>query len=163
MFVYHGTTINTERIAAARCRCQSTSIGLVWDISELRGDNGCILAPDTKLPLTSPALNSLDERRLIYAVNEQFIMRVAWDGDRAAPGSVKHETIFHNADVLAAGEMCVYEGTVVALNDVSGSYSTRGALESDPRFVRVLLQFFDTSGVSVSSVLLQTLKGQSHG
>src|SRR4051794_13752502 len=41
----------------------------------------------------------------IYAVDENFTVHVALDGVRGTQNAVKHETLFHNADVRAAGEL----------------------------------------------------------
>jgi hypothetical protein len=76
---------------------------------------------------------------LIYAVDVNFEIRAGFDGIRGEENAVKHETLFHNADVRAAGEMAVVGGIIVSVNDFSGSYRTAGKLETDRRFAEAVL------------------------
>jgi hypothetical protein len=100
-----------------------------------------------------------DEGNLyIFAVSENYELNVAPDGDRKAANAVKHETLFHNEDVLAAGEIYIANGVVQDINDASGSYGTRGALETDPKFADAVLKALTTHGLPVDAVLLEHLR-----
>lgn len=60
------------------------------------------------------------------ALVSALVMKVACEGGehRTILNIAKHETLFQNEPVLAAGEMWVDGGTLQALNDKSGTYHT---------------------------------------
>jgi hypothetical protein len=91
------------------------------------------------------------KRALIYAVDENFVIRVALDGVRGMPNAVKHETLFHNADVRAAGELEVVDGVIVEVGDVSGTYGTPGRIQTDPLFASAVLIALDEIGAPIES------------
>jgi hypothetical protein len=85
-------------------------------------------------------------------------MNVAPDGDRPTHNSVKHETLFHNRDVLAAGEICIQNGQIVDLNDCSASYGTYGELEATPQFADVVLSVVTQHHLPMSDLLKHDLQ-----
>jgi len=89
------------------------------------------------------------------------VCHIAFDGLRGQPGAVKHETLFHNGDVLAAGELEVRRGIIVGLNDHSGSYGTYGKLDSDPAFAAAVVRALDLSGVAMVAELDRKLREKS--
>jgi hypothetical protein len=97
-------------------------------------------------------------RTFIFAVSEGQEIHVAADSERALPNAVKHETLFHNADVLAAGEICIRDGVIFALNDHSGSYGTVGELETNSDFARAVLSAFDKHRLPVDPNLRSELE-----
>jgi hypothetical protein len=131
MYVYHGSSLQKERVKHEIDHCGSEGpVYPLADLIVLRGRRMVVLDPENRRKALT-AIGNLDARNrvLIYAVNAELELRVALDGRRGAPGAVKHETLFHNGDVLAAGEMGVLRGIIVEVNDRSGSYGTHGDLE----------------------------------
>lgn len=106
----------------------------------------------------APPFGSGPGRTFIFAVNTDCEIRVAADGVRAAAGAIKHETLFHNADVLAAGEIHIRDGIIAGLNDHSGSYGTVGRLETDPAFATALLDAFARNNLPVDPALIEELR-----
>jgi hypothetical protein len=166
MYRYHGTKENTKRLAEGRCRCASE--GRIHDLKELL-TKGRILAPPTlSMPLSTPQIKKLKsdpepigggyEKTFIFAVNEQLEIHVAPDSDRCSQNAVKHETLFHNADVLAAGEICIQDGVIVNINDHSGSYDTIGDLESNPAFATAVLEVILKHGFPIDPELKDRLQ-----
>jgi hypothetical protein len=96
--------------------------------------------------------------RFIYAVSLSYNIHVAPDGHRPNKESVKHETLFHNEDVLAAGELWIDNGIVKDLNDFSGSYKTDGELEANPEFGRAILKAIEKFNLPVAPRLLERLR-----
>lgn len=86
---------------------------------------------------------------LIYAIDGKHQINVGVDGIRGSKNAVKHETLFHNADVLAAGEMDVLDGIVTAVNDHSGTYVTHGLMDLDPAFGRAVVTALDRIDVPI--------------
>ena len=86
---------------------------------------------------------------MIYAVDVDFNIHVGFDGIRGTAGAVKHETLFHNADVRAAGELTLRGGIIVRVNDQSGSYRTSGRLDTDRRFAEAILTALDRAACPV--------------
>jgi hypothetical protein len=97
------------------------------------------MSPTLLVVLTAGRSVGGKNRIMIYAVDENFAIRVGFDSERGTPSSVKHETLFRNADVRAAGEIEVSEGVIVEVGDVSGSYGTSGRLQTDPSFAEAIL------------------------
>ncbi|MFN7975659.1 MAG: hypothetical protein U0166_25525 [Acidobacteriota bacterium] len=95
----------------------------------------------------------------IFAVNLEGCMRIHRDGGPRAldQAAVKHESLFHNDDVLGAGEILVVEGVVYDLNDQSGSYGTGGKLPLDPAFREAVRDALDRAGVAYSDNVHQAL------
>ncbi len=130
---------------------------------------GRILAPpEMATPLTTPMVrNSRTDPNppgagygttFIFAISEKLEIHIAPDSDRHLPDAVKHETLFHNANVLAAGEISIHEGIVTGLNDHSGSYDTFGGLETNPAFVHAILHAFKNNNVPVDPILEERLQ-----
>ena len=147
MYSYHGTSQHRTRLADGRCRCESQ--GRVHRLDALLS-RGLILAPPALAdPLSTPQIRRLRSdpepigagygRTFIFAINEELEICIAADNDRQLHNAVKHETLFHNANVLAAGEICIQNGIILNINDHSASYSTIGKLEADPAFAQAVL------------------------
>jgi hypothetical protein len=152
MHHYHGTTEHANRLRDNRCRCKST--GVSYNLAAFVAE-GIIVDPrNPTIPLTSGEIGVPDKTNVfIYAVSEEFCIQIAPDGDRGQPDAVKHETLFHNAPVRAAGELHIVNGRLVAINDVSGSYGTRGYLETDPSFAASLLVVIRQHQIPIESTL----------
>ncbi|MGH9419750.1 MAG: hypothetical protein ACRD3J_07250 [Thermoanaerobaculia bacterium] len=115
------------------------SNGPVFQLGSLIAD-GLIRNPnDRSRTLTAGA----SVGKLIYAVDQNFAIHVGFDGVRGTPGAVKHETLFHNADVRAAGELEVEAGVIVEVGDISGTYGTPGMIQIDPLFAEAVLIALD--------------------
>lgn len=168
MFSYQTSPLREERLQQGVCRCGSNSEGLVYNLTALV-NNGRISdphAPNQNLS-TPEVIRSYDDpppvgsgpgRTLIFAVNSEYEVRVAPDGVRPLVGAVKHETLFHNADVLAAGEIHIRDGIIAGVNDHSASYGTLGRLETDPAFSDALLQAFAINNLPVEPALIEELR-----
>lgn len=146
MYSYHDTPLNLDRIEKDICRCKSTEEGRVHNLIDLLNDG------EIKIPDQNHDGSDL-ESKLIFAVCKEYTVHVALDGDRPTPNSIKHETLFHNSDVRAAGELFVQRGVINSLNDHSASYSTYGLLESDPDFAAAILQVVEISQIPISEAL----------
>jgi hypothetical protein len=114
--------------------------------------------------LDAPVVSGNDDHlekpyRFIFAVSQNFEIRIALDHLRAVDNAVKHETLFHNANVLAAGEIYFEEGVVIDINDRSGSYRTLGMLNT-PDFARAVLTAFRQNGIPMSESLEGFLEDQ---
>jgi len=108
----------------------------VYDLAHLvRNDR--VFEPDLRHELTTT-----DDRRLIYAVNRDLQIHIGFDSERGTEGAVKHETLFHNDSVEAAGEIQMREGIIVDINDRSGSYGTTGLMRVDRRMSKAILEAF---------------------
>lgn len=130
-----------ERLAKGEDHCRSG--GAVFALAGLIRD-GLIREPaDMTKALTAGRSTGKRERVLIYAVNENFAINVGFDGVRGTANAVKHETLFQNDDVRAAGELEVDDGVIVEVGDVSGTYGTPGRIQTDPTFADVILQALD--------------------
>jgi hypothetical protein len=126
VYRYEGSIVQLERLAGKRDHCGSG--GIVHDLRDLIS-SGRIHEPDAPgRTLTAGRSMGRKNRILIYAVDENFDIHVGFDSERGMPSAVKHETLFRNADVRAAGEIEVSDGIVVEVGDVSGSYGTSGRL-----------------------------------
>lgn len=125
---------------------------LIWDPN----DNKKVLSDPPALPANS--VEVLLPPKYIFAISKKFELRVALDCDRQQDNSVKHETLFHNEPVLAAGELTFRSGKVNTICDRSGSYCTIGALQTDPSFVRSLLRTFQSEFIPVETALINSLK-----
>lgn len=152
MYSYHDTAIRAERLVKGTDHCASR--GEVFELRKLVNDRG--LATDPRDP------ESLFDRRegetVIYAVSDEFVVHIGFDGVRGSPDAVKHETLFHNANVRAAGEVVFRAGRVLELNDRSGSYGTYGMLFADPELGEAVLKAFERSGVRMSSAVSKLLR-----
>lgn len=147
MYRYHDSLENKTRLALGTCRCGSA--GAKYDLDALV-ESALVLDPQTRQPLTSAPLADRNHKPYIFAVNARFQMRIGLDGDRASdPDATKHETLWENADVLAAGEIRFLDGVVVELNDHSGSYGTHGVLRSSSGFRNAVLEALTCAGVLV--------------
>lgn len=150
MYQYHGSDEHAKRLASGRCRCASN--GPVYDVVALLRD-GLLLDPrDMQSLLSTPEVRpdpnaayppgSGYGRTFIFAISEDLDVHVAPDSDRGLQNAVKHETLFHNAHVLAAGEIFIKNGIISGINDISGSYDTIGELLITPDFARNVLNAF---------------------
>jgi hypothetical protein len=164
MYNYHDSTTRTGRLAEGRCRCDSPDIDTVFPIDSLI-DNRRVLDPFNREEyLTSVAAPKYGEDvadlppRFIYAVGLDYTVHIAMDGDRSIPGSVKHETLFHNKNVLAAGEIGFTEGVITSINDHSGSYSTYTHIDITQSFVDALLQAFPAHTIEMLPILRSQLE-----
>ncbi len=171
MFVYHDTPENQRRLSLGICRCASS--GPTYDLKSLV-DKGRIKDPHNKaVNLNTPDVRILRSdpepegsgygKTLIFAVNSDYEIRIALDSDREVVGSVKHETLFHNADVLAAGEIAIHDGIITRINDISGSYVTDGALEAKPSFSVAVLKAFNLLALPVDPMLREQLEHLTQG
>ena len=96
--------------------------------------------------------------KIIYAVSTGLQVHIAFDGVRGTADAVKHETLFQNANVEAAGEVSFVMGRISAINDHSGSYGTFGKLESDPAFVTAIRLGF--SGVLMNESVPEKIRSK---
>ncbi len=164
MHKYHDSAEHSRRLGCNECRCQSG--GRTYASHELV-HQGVILDPrNLALPLTSDAIGHGPPRTnmFIYAVNETYDFRLAADGgsprSQAPPDAVKHETLFQNADVRAAGEIMVVKGVIVEINSQSGSYDTKDALQNDPEFASDVLIALSQGNIPASPIVLAMLLDQ---
>lgn len=158
MYEYHNTEIRAERLEGHRDHCDSD--GAVYDITTLvRGDRLEDPEPHSDGFLVSPGhLSTTTHRRMIYAVSIDLRIHVAFDGNRGAEHAVKHETLFHNGDVAAAGEINVVDGVVASINDRSGSYGTTGQMKVDRRFANAVLMAFQRAQVPMTESAVDFLR-----
>lgn len=153
MYDYHNTDTRAERLATGRDHCDTA--GPVYDLARLvRG--GRVEDPEFELDLTT-----IHGRRLIYAVSSDLRVHVGFDGERGTLHAVKHETLFHNDPVEAAGEIQFTDGVVVGINDRSGSYGTTGLMRVDRRMAQVILAAFEASHVPMTEAVLSSLRAQA--
>lgn len=119
---YQGTRTQAWRLERGLDHCPDTPA--IYDLAALV-NGGLIMDPGNPTSaLSTPALAADAGGKWIYAVR-QGALNVAPDGNRADPPPVaKHETLFNNADVDAAGELRVEAGVVTDINDLSGGYNT---------------------------------------
>jgi hypothetical protein len=144
VFIYDQVK-EADRKAKGQDHCGSS--GRTYDLASLLRD-GVIHDPaDSAKPLDLSA----GDRVLICAVNEGFEIRVGFDSKRGTSNAVKHETLFHNADVRAAGEMEIKNGVITAVNDASGTYGTVGMIRTDPLFVTAVLSALDRIEAPISA------------
>jgi hypothetical protein len=120
-----------------------SSAGRVYELGALLMD-GLIRDPaDLATALTAGRSVGTSKVAFIYAVDENFAVHVALDGVRGTQDAVKHETLFHNADVRAAGELEIDAGVIVEVDDISGTYETPGSIQTDPLFADAVLTALD--------------------
>jgi hypothetical protein len=135
---YHHSATRPQRLAKGLDRCPSAHPEI--NLKDLV-QGGKIRDPrNPSNILASAPFGSISHPLplFIFAVDEAFNMRIYPDGDRAQIDSVKHESLFHNAVVLAAGEIHIHDGEVQDINDKSGSYSTYGELSVNPEFAQAV-------------------------
>jgi hypothetical protein len=151
MYNYHDTPVRLEREQKGLDHCASK--GSVFNLATLVNERG--EAVDPRNP--SVLLENSTGPKIIYAVSSELVVHIAFDGVRGAAHAVKHETLFHNANVEAAGEVSFLMGQVSAVNDHSGSYRTFGKLASDLKFRRALRFGFSRAGVLMVPSVAKTL------
>jgi hypothetical protein len=155
MYEYEQTSTQEGRLAEGRDRCGSKY--KEYDLVELVRAR-CICDPrDRRRRLTTAPIGSTIPNKFIFAVDVSYRLRLWEDGERSSPGSVKHESLFHNAPVRAAGELQIVDGEVVNVNDQSGTYGTRGALDSDLSFRTAVREALESAGASYSERVHQLL------
>jgi hypothetical protein len=155
MYSYHDSPTRRDRLARKTDHCRSS--GDVYEISELI-DEGRIHDPVEPARLLSSERDKGADRVFIYAIDANFRMHVGADGIRGKRDAVKHETLFNNADVRAAGEVDISRGIVSMINDSSGSYGTRGMMDVDPSLAAAIITAFDRAQVPVRRSLLKLLE-----
>jgi len=153
MYDYQNTEIRAERLARDKDHCGSN--GPVYDLAHLIR-TGRVFDPDLRHELTTT-----NDRRLIYAVNSDLQIHVGFDGERGTEGAVKHETLFHNDSVEAAGEIHVRAGIVVDVNDRSGSYRTTGLMGIDRRMPKAILEAFQRANIPATEAVINFLQAQA--
>jgi hypothetical protein len=152
LYNYHDSAVRLEREKKGHDHCQSQ--GSVYELSKIVEDGLAIDPMDQSRLLDSKASGTI-----IYAVNDQLTVHIGFDGVRGQADAVKHETLFHNANVRAAGEVQFRRGKVSAVNDHSGSYGTYGKLVLDADFRDAVRTGFERSGILIQkNVLMTTLK-----
>ncbi|HEV7426188.1 MAG TPA: hypothetical protein VGQ46_07450 [Thermoanaerobaculia bacterium] len=154
MYTYHDTPVRLERERQGNDHCASN--GPVFDLISLVNTEGKAVDPRNPGEL----LDNSNGPRIIYAVSSELVVHIAFDGIRGAADAVKHETLFHNANVEAAGEVSFRMGRVSGINDHSGSYRTFGMLASDLKFRRALRFAFSRAGVLMVPSVKKTLRMQ---
>lgn len=154
MYIYHDTAVRVERERKGHDHCASK--GLVFDLASLVNDQGEVIDPRHPGVL----LDNLAGPKIIYAVSTDFVVHIAFDGVRGAADAVKHETLFHNANVTAAGEVSFHMGRVAGINDHSGSYGTFGKLASDPAFARAVRLGFSRTLVLMNESVPETIRSK---
>jgi hypothetical protein len=152
MYVYHDTPVRVERERKGLDHCASK--GSVFELAGLVNDRGEVIDPRNPGVL----LDNSAGPKIIYAVSSELVVHIAFDGVRGAADAVKHETLFHNANVEAAGEVSFRMGRVSGINDHSGSYGTFGMLASDLKFRRALRFGFSRAGVLMVASVEKTLR-----
>lgn len=166
MYNYHESDLNSGRLKKGICRCGSDEKGKVFSLNGLVQGGVILSPPEMEAPLTTPKVKSASDpnpagagygKTFIFAISEKHEIRIARDSDRNEPDAVKHETLFHNADVLAAGEIAIDAGVVTGLNDHSGTYVTHGHLETNPEFLEAVLTAFTQNGVPLDPLLKERL------
>lgn len=119
--------VNADRCQAGTDRCASRGAGNVRDLRDLLNE-GYVVSPDTGHRLTTAALQT--DGVWIFAVKHGR-MRLGPDGGRRPRVStdpplptdaIKHETLFHNQPVSAAGEIRIWRGIITGINHFSGTY-----------------------------------------
>jgi hypothetical protein len=141
MYIYQDTPVRVERERKGLDHCASK--GSVFDLASLVNSEGEVVHP------TNPGvlLDNSAGPRIIYAVSRDLVVHIAFDGVRGAADAVKHETLFQNANVEAAGEVSFVMGRVSGINDHSGSYGTYCKLASDTAFARAVRRAFSLTRV----------------
>lgn len=155
MYIYHDTPVRVEREESGNDHCASK--GSVFNLAALVNSEGNAVDPRHSGEL----LDNSSGRKIIYAVSMDFVVHIAFDGVRGTVDAVKHETLFHNANVAAAGEVSFLMGRVSGINDHSGSYGTFGKLASDPAFARAIRRGFSRTRVSMDQSVQKDLR--KHG
>ena len=147
MFTYEGTLKQRERIEKGLDHC--TSGGKVYNLADLI--SGEKVRDPTRQGRRLSVGRSVGKRRrvLIYAVDENFRLHVGFDCERTISDAVKHETLFQNADVRAAGELEIADGVIVEVDDISGTYGTPGRIQTDPFFADAVLRALDGCGAPI--------------
>jgi hypothetical protein len=154
VFDYHNSVTRTDRLRLGTDHCGST--GTVYRLADVVREGRIIDPRDSDAFVTTSS-----ERTFIYAVDLNGEMRIGEDGIRGQPEAVKHETLFHNADVAAAGELQIRDGVVVHVNDRSGSYGTSGLLDVDRRFAATVLNSLKLAGAEVEQSEWRRLVGKA--
>lgn len=150
MYNYHDTAIRDERLRRGTDHCDSD--GQVYELGAL------VRAGRLYHPVEADSLLNSTKAAIIFAVDETHRFHLGFDGLRGQRSAVKHETLFHNANVRAAGELMVRDGIIVDINDHSGSYGTYGKLDSDRAFARAVLAAVDLAGAAMTNALRRKLE-----
>jgi hypothetical protein len=152
MYNYHDMPVRVDREKKGLDHCASK--GSVFNLATLVNGRG--EATDPRNPRV--LLDNSAGPTIIYAVSSHFVVHIAFDGVRGTPNAVKHETLFQNANVAAAGEVFFIMGRVSDINDQSGSYGTLGMLESDPAFAAAVRLGLSRAGVSMDRSVRKKLR-----
>lgn len=154
MYVYQDTPVRHEREQKGLDHCASK--GSVFDLTSLVSSRGNVLDPRNPGEL----LDNSAGPKIIYAVSARLVVHIAFDGVRGQANAVKHETLFHNANVAAAGEVLFVMGRVSGINDHSGSYGTYGKLASDPAFTRAVRLGFSRTHVLMDESVPENIRSK---
>ena len=76
-----------------------------------------------------------------------------WSPEGLPTDAIKHETLFSNAPVSAAGEIFITSGVVVHVNASSGSYNC----DMDEQFVGAVLEAIRIAGAVITDDLRRKL------
>jgi hypothetical protein len=155
-FRYENSDEQKRRVPLGLDHCRSS--GQVYDLKDLIKGNRLVDPLNPDRTLTAGRSIGETERPFIYAVDANFRVRVGFDTRRGMHDAVKHETLFSNADVRAAGELEIRRGIVVEVGDVSGSYGTSGRIQTDRTFVDDLLTAFERIGVPMKKAEQERLR-----
>lgn len=154
MYIYHDTAIRRDRERKGQDHCASK--GSVFDLATVVNTRGEAVHPAHPGVL----LDNSAGPTIIFAVSKALVVRIAFDGVRGAADAVKHETLFHNANVAAAGEVSFVMGRVSSINDHSGSYGTFGKLASDPAFARAVRLGFSRTLVLMDESVPENIRSK---
>jgi len=166
MYVYESTDHQRQRIDQQRDHCgKRVPHAPCYPLASVQSD-GLLRDPTTGTLLTScPISNSADPTATkdglevyIYAVSQSMEIRISVDGVRGTLNAVKHESLFDNESVLAAGEIWIEHGIVKDINDHSGTYLCRGELRSTPAFANAVLNALERSTLRTAQPLLNLLR-----
>lgn len=152
MFRYDGSQTEADRLAEKRDHCKSEGADVISLAARTKA--GLVLDGDGR-PLT--AQRHRPGGILIYAISTRSEMHVAPDGERGSPNATKHETLFHNAPVLAAGELTLTAGVIDSINDKSGTYGTSGYLATTKSFREAVLRAIRGAGATLAPELEKEL------
>ena len=152
MYNYHDTPVRLERERKGHDHCASK--GAVFNLATLVNAEGEALDPRHR----SELLDNSRGPKIIYAVSTELVVHIAFDGVRGTADAVKHETLFHNANVAAAGEVSFVMGRISEINDHSGSYRTYGKLASDAAFARAVRLGFSRTHVLMDESARETIR-----
>ncbi len=156
LYRYHGSKVHDDRLRENRDRCPSQWTEKALATQVVDG----VVRDESGNPLTTGRIDSRAGVFIFAVAPTTFEMRIHLDGDRSLAGAIKHESLFHNEHVLAAGEIQFENGELVDLNDASGSYATYGSLTL-PSFQEAVLKALIAAKVRFSEKVHRLLTSGS--